>query len=605
MGIRDSLCSLCLCAGKNWKINNRCHLRRNVVGYYALPLQGTHENRKTPTKCVDTPRHRHPLSACLSGTFPLEWGEVILIIKLAMKILTSLFVPRLFAPGCLISCSLMLPATLSAQESGNPAPGKQVAQNVELPASTSIWNFGADGIRLIGEPRPLDESKTDTVHYWLFLPADYEAQAQFGGAPLLLFLHGAGERGNASGEEIAKVKVHGPPRLLDNPEFAKSFPCITISPQCKDGFAWSPAQLMLLLDHIEKNYKIDKSRVYVTGLSMGGFGTWMCLNEAPHRFAAAAPICGGAKPEWAEKMVDIPLWVFHGDRDTVVVPALSERIVDAIRKAGGRKILLTMYEGVGHDSWTPTYNNQMLYDWMFQQSLERAGNAGTQVPMVEKQIGKGPIIGGTLQDGRDERWNATIHVAIRKTDEANFDRRYAPIENEIIDRVTTVLAATAGMERREVGHTTIKEKLRRTINEVLGTPWVQEVYLSDVSVDLSNAARNASGNPGRGQVNLNRVRVEGIVTSRGVPIEDAVVTFHSPEGPVAAGKTDGSGKYTLQPVANGTNIPSGEYRVTFTKNEDGVSLLPQVYSRVETSPFVAFIRIEITSRLYVFDFALD
>jgi len=277
-----------------------------------------------------------------------------------MRTSLLLFLPSLF----------MFLANLFGQEADMSALGKQVVQSVELPASTSTWNFGTDGIRLIGEPRPLDESKTDTVHYWLFLPTDYEARVQSGGAPLLLFLHGAGERGKATGEDIAKVKIHGPPQRLDNPEFAKNFPCVTVSPQCKDGFAWSPAQLMLLLDHIEKNYTIDKSRIYVTGLSMGGFGTWMCLNEAPHRFAAAAPVCGGAKLDWAEKMINVPLWVFHGNRDTVVISALSERMVEAIRKAGGRKILLTIYDGVEHDSWTPTYNNQMLYDWMLQQTLE-------------------------------------------------------------------------------------------------------------------------------------------------------------------------------------------------------------------------------------------
>jgi len=109
---------------------------------------------------------------------------------------------------------------------------------------------------------------------------------------------------------------------------------------------------------------------------MGGFGTWMCLNESPARFAAATPICGGAKTEWAEKLVRTPIWVFHGDRDTVVVPAFSERMVDAVRKVGGKKIFLTLYEGEGHDSWTRTYDNQMLYDWMFQQLLEKVGNVG-------------------------------------------------------------------------------------------------------------------------------------------------------------------------------------------------------------------------------------
>lgn len=262
----------------------------------------------------------------------------------------------------------MITAILTGQEAETSAPGQQVVQSVELPASTSTWEFGRDRIDILSEPRPLDETKTETVRYWFFLPANYEAQAQSGGAPLLLFLHGAGERGSEP-EDIAKVKVHGPPRLLAVPEFAKNFPCVTVSPQCKSGFAWSPAQLMLLLDHVERNYNIDKNKVYVTGLSMGGFGTWMCLNESPNRFAAAAPICGGAKLEWADKLTGIPIWVFHGDKDSVVTPDRSQRIVEAVKKAGGKKILLTVYEGEGHDSWTRTYNNQLLYDWMFQQTL--------------------------------------------------------------------------------------------------------------------------------------------------------------------------------------------------------------------------------------------
>ena len=289
----------------------------------------------------------------------------------------------------------------SGQAADAPTPGKQVAQSVELPASTSTWTMGrgGGGLAEIGEPRPLDETRTEAVHYWLFLPFNYEEQTQSGGAPLLLFLHGAGERGDPSGEDIARVKIHGPPRLLDNPEFAKSFPAVTVSPQVKNGYAWSPAQLMLLLDHIEENFVIDKSRVYVTGLSMGGFGTWMCLNESPERFAAAAPVCGGAKPEWAERLLNIPIWVFHGDQDVVVRLDLSQNIVDAIRQAGGRNVVFTIYEGVGHDSWTPTYNNQLLYDWMFQQSSERGGSAiapqTSRVRVTLTQNGN-PLSGATI-----------------------------------------------------------------------------------------------------------------------------------------------------------------------------------------------------------------
>jgi predicted peptidase len=271
-------------------------------------------------------------------------------------------------PFLFVSCFLTTATVLTGQDAEIPTPGKQVAQSVELPASTSTWTFGRDMLETIGEPRPLDETKKETVRYWLFLPQDYEAQISSGGAPLLLFLHGAGERGNEP-DEFAKVKVHGPPKLLATPEFAAKFPCVTVSPQCKNGVTWSPAQLMLLLDHIEKNYKIDRDRIYVTGLSMGGFGTWMCLHESPKRFAAAAPICGGANPEWAEKLTSIPIWVFHGDKDPLVTLDRSKRIVEAVKKTGGKKILFTVYEGIGHDSWTQTYNNQLVFDWMLQQTL--------------------------------------------------------------------------------------------------------------------------------------------------------------------------------------------------------------------------------------------
>ena len=245
-------------------------------------------------------------------------------------------------------------------------PGRQVVETIELPASTSTWDYLNGGLHLIGEPRPLDESKTELVRYWLYLPLDYEKAAAAEGAPLFLFLHGAGERGSEP-KDIVQVKVHGPPKLLDNPEFQKHWPCVTVSPQCKKGFAWSPKQITLLLDAVEKKYKIDKKRTYISGISMGGFGTWMMLQANPKRFTAAAPICGGAKPEWAPDLVDIPIWTFHGNKDLAVPWRFSETIVDTVRKAGGRKIIFTVYEDGVHDVWTRTYDNQLLYDWMFAQ----------------------------------------------------------------------------------------------------------------------------------------------------------------------------------------------------------------------------------------------
>lgn len=259
----------------------------------------------------------------------------------------------------LMTLSFVQTARTQAEDFAEPKPGTQTVQGVELPASTSTWKDWQD----IGTPRPVDSSKTEMLRYWFYLPKDYEKQAAQGGAPLFLFLHGAGERGNQP-TDIGKVKVHGLPKLVEQEEFAKNWRCITVSPQCKNGYAWSPAQLMLLLDHIEKNYKVARNQIYVSGLSMGGFGTWMCLAEAPKRFAAAMPICGGAKPEWAEKYLDIPIWDFHGTKDPVVPFALSETIVNAVKEKGGTKINLTAYEGGGHDAWTQTYENPKVYEWL-------------------------------------------------------------------------------------------------------------------------------------------------------------------------------------------------------------------------------------------------
>lgn len=243
-----------------------------------------------------------------------------------------------------------------------PEPGRQVPQSVELSASTSTWVMGSSGLNGIGEPRPVDSDKKETVRFWLFLPADYDPQSDKQW-PLLLFLHGAGERGD-SDDALQKVKVHGPPKKLDQPEFAQKFPFITVSPQCRPDHCWSPGQLMELLDVMEKNYRIDLKRVFVTGLSMGGFGTWMCLNEAPNRFAAAIPVCGGAKTDWADRVATVPTWIFHGTSDSLVPAKLSSEIHQAVRDKGVRNSILTLYEGVDHNSWTRTYDNQLIYDWL-------------------------------------------------------------------------------------------------------------------------------------------------------------------------------------------------------------------------------------------------
>lgn len=188
--------------------------------------------------------------------------------------------------------------------------------------------------------------------YLLYLPEHYESQDRW---PLMLFLHGAGERG----DNVEKVKIHGPPKLIAQ---GKHFPFVVVSPQCPDGQWWDIEMLGALLDRIERDCKVDPDRIYVTGLSMGGFGTWALACAQPDRFAAIAPICGGGEPKLARQITHLPTWVFHGDADSTVPVDRSKEMVEALKTAGGN-VKLTVYPGVGHDSWTRTYDNPALYEW--------------------------------------------------------------------------------------------------------------------------------------------------------------------------------------------------------------------------------------------------
>jgi len=201
-------------------------------------------------------------------------------------------------------------------------------------------------------------TKTLSCKYLLFLPADYAKKQQRW--PLIMFLHGAGERG----DDLEKVKKHGPPKIVEN---RKDFPFIVVSPQCPTVDWWTDKVEVLinLLDDIVARYKVDKERIYLTGLSMGGYGTWSLASAHPERFAAIAPICGGGKRFMAMRLKDIPVWVFHGAKDKTVPLKESEEMVNAIRNRGGNA-KFTIYPDAGHDSWTETYNNQKLYDWFLE-----------------------------------------------------------------------------------------------------------------------------------------------------------------------------------------------------------------------------------------------
>lgn len=198
------------------------------------------------------------------------------------------------------------------------------------------------------------------LKYLLFLPAGYEPSGKEW--PLILFLHGSGE----SGSDLELVKKNGPPKIV---ETKRDFPFIVVSPQSPRR-GWNPDALAALLDEIIVNYQVDRDRIYLTGLSMGGYGTWTLAAAYPEKFAAIAPICGGGSPEDAARLKDLPIWVFHGAKDQAVPLARSEEMVKAVEDAGG-KVKFTVYPDADHDSWTATYDNPELYEWLLAQKRRR------------------------------------------------------------------------------------------------------------------------------------------------------------------------------------------------------------------------------------------
>jgi predicted peptidase len=186
----------------------------------------------------------------------------------------------------------------------------------------------------------------------------------------MLFLHGRGE----SRGPVSAVKKWGPPRLIERGE---NFPFLVASPQCPEAESWPQPQqqtlLLGLLDHLAKTYKVDESKVYLTGLSMGGFGAWRLAADHPERFAAMVPICGGGKVEDAEKLKSLPIWVFHGVADPTVPVQRSTEMVEAIKKAGGTNIRFTTLEHIGHNSWEAAYACPELYQWLDKQVAQKAG----------------------------------------------------------------------------------------------------------------------------------------------------------------------------------------------------------------------------------------
>lgn len=206
----------------------------------------------------------------------------------------------------------------------------------------------------------VETEKKIALDYLIALPEGYDADGD--AVPVLLFLHGAGERG----KDLSKVKMHGPPKMVEK---GRDFGAIVVSPQCPKDSWWTYEidALIALLDKIERDYNVDKKRIYVTGLSMGGYGTFALAARQPDRFAAAVPICGGGELFAAWRLTKLPMWVFHGEADNVVPVEESKRLVRMIQDGGGKRVKLTLYPGVGHNSWDKAYADEAMWKWLFEQ----------------------------------------------------------------------------------------------------------------------------------------------------------------------------------------------------------------------------------------------
>jgi predicted peptidase len=198
--------------------------------------------------------------------------------------------------------------------------------------------------------------------YDVFIPAAYKAHGE--PFPVILFLHGIAESGS---DGIAQATEGIGPAITRSKE---PFSLIVVMPQSpkRSWMADSPdgQTAIAILDEVGKEYKLDPDRTYLSGLSMGGYGTWSLAAKYPERWAAIVPICGGGDPADAERIKDIPCWCFHGDKDEAGPVQRSREMIEALKKAGG-KPQYTEYKDVGHNSWDPAYGAAKLYDWLLEQ----------------------------------------------------------------------------------------------------------------------------------------------------------------------------------------------------------------------------------------------
>ena len=199
-----------------------------------------------------------------------------------------------------------------------------------------------------------------SLRYLQYLPPEYaDSEKEF---PLVIFLHGSGERG----EDLDLLTLHGWPRYIEE---GKDYPFILISPQLPEGKNWCGhiESLRGLLHHLQATLRVDKSRIYLTGLSNGGTGTWVWASSSHENpFAAIVPVCGAGIIWLSCELLKTPIWAFHGDQDGAISHIESVRMVDQINAWGG-SAKLTVYPGVGHNCWEQAYTDDRLIEWMLEQ----------------------------------------------------------------------------------------------------------------------------------------------------------------------------------------------------------------------------------------------
>ncbi len=203
------------------------------------------------------------------------------------------------------------------------------------------------------------KSKINELRYIMTTPSGFDPSKE--SLPMIVFLHGAGERG----DDLELVKVHGIPKYFCADNDYRGLRVITLSPQCPADRVWNhmPDQIMDLIEHVASDMNVEKKRITLTGISMGGYGTWEMACMYPDYFAAVAPICGGGMVWRAGALTKLPIRAFHGTDDFAVPYNASVEMVEAIKHLGGNATL-TSYDNVGHDSWTSAYETSDVIEWL-------------------------------------------------------------------------------------------------------------------------------------------------------------------------------------------------------------------------------------------------